>query len=179
MHRVPAFDPAARIDRLLREEPVVWLSTVREDGRPHLVPVWFSWDGERLVVASKPDAVKVRNVRANPQVMVALGEAEDDFDVGLIEAEAVLPDSPSAALLGDAHFEKYAHRLAEVGLSRDEYLATYAQPIVIGPTRFLSWHGRTVPASAAPGETLPERLVGWLRGGLRNWLPRPMRRILA
>ncbi|HEU0236577.1 MAG TPA: pyridoxamine 5'-phosphate oxidase family protein, partial [Candidatus Limnocylindrales bacterium] len=81
MERVPAIDPAARIDRLLREEPVVWLSTVREDGRPHLVPVWFSWDGERLVVASKPDAIKVRNVRANPQVMVALGEAEDDFDV--------------------------------------------------------------------------------------------------
>jgi PPOX class probable F420-dependent enzyme len=179
MHRVPAFDPAARIDRLLREEPVVWLSTVREDGRPHLVPVWFSWDGERLVVASKPDAVKVRNVRANRQVMVALGEAEDDFDVGLVEAEADLPAMPSADLIDDAHFEKYAHRLAETGLSRDEYLATYAQPIVIRPTRFLSWHGRTVPASAAPGETLPERLVGWLRGGLRNWLPRPMRRILA
>ena len=175
MERVPAIDPAARIDRLLREEPVVWLSTVREDGRPHLVPVWFSWDGERLVVASKPDAVKVRNVRANRQVMVALGEAEDDFDVGLVEAEADLPAMPSADLIDDAHFEKYAHQLAEIGLSRDEYLATYAQPIVIRPTRFLPWHGRTVPASAAPDATLGERLVGWLLG----LLPRPMRRVFA
>jgi len=178
MERVPANDPAVRIDRLLREEPVVWLSTVREDGRPHLVPVWFSWDGERVVVASKPDAVKVRNVRANPQVMVALGEADDDFDVGLVEAEAVLPDAPSGSLLGNAHFEKYAHQLAEIGLTRDEYLATYAQPIVIRPTRFLPWHGRTVPGhgrtvptGAAPGSTLAERLLGWL--------PRPMRRALA
>ncbi|HEU0236294.1 MAG TPA: pyridoxamine 5'-phosphate oxidase family protein, partial [Candidatus Limnocylindrales bacterium] len=169
----------------------------------HLVPVWFSWDGERLVVASKPDAIKVRNVRANPQVMVALGEAEDDFDVGLVEAEADLPAMPSADVLDDAHFEKYAHQLAEIGLTRDEYLATYAQPIVIRPTRFLPWHGRTVPASAAPANAapqaaLPERLPGWLRGGQvgwprtwrggprtwlrggpRTWLPRPMRRAFA
>lgn len=56
-----ALDPAARIDRLLCREPIVWLSTVRPEGTPHLVPIWFSWDGERLFVASKPDARKVRN----------------------------------------------------------------------------------------------------------------------
>jgi PPOX class probable F420-dependent enzyme len=171
MRRVLVLDPAARIGRLLRAEPVVWLSTVRADGRPHLVPVWFSWDGERLVVASKPDAVKVRNLRVNPQVMVALGEAEDDFDVGLFEAEAVLPDAPSAALISEAHFEKYAHQLAEIGVSREEYLATYSQPIVITPTRFLPWHGRTTPASAAVTPTLAQRVSGWL--------PRPMRRAFA
>ena len=33
---------AARVDRFLREEPVVWLSTVRPDGAPHLVPTWFA-----------------------------------------------------------------------------------------------------------------------------------------
>ena len=46
-----AFNP---IDRLLREELVVWLSSVRPDGRPHLVPIWFSWDGRDIVIASKP-----------------------------------------------------------------------------------------------------------------------------
>ena len=55
---------------------------------PHLVPTWFWWDGEALLVFSKPDAVKVRNLRANPRLMVALGDPEDDFSVGLIEAEA-------------------------------------------------------------------------------------------
>ena len=28
---------------------------------------------------------KVANLRANPRVMLALGEADDDFDVGLLE----------------------------------------------------------------------------------------------
>ena len=36
-------------DTALREDPVVWLSSVQRDGRPHLVPVWFHWDGEQIV----------------------------------------------------------------------------------------------------------------------------------
>lgn len=38
----------ARLARFLAEEPVIWLSTVRPDGAPHLVPTWFAWDGETL-----------------------------------------------------------------------------------------------------------------------------------
>ena len=81
MNRPARLDPAARIDRLLNREPIVWLSTVRPDATPHLVPIWFSWDGERLFVASKPDARKVRNLRVNPKVMLALGEPDEDFEL--------------------------------------------------------------------------------------------------
>jgi predicted pyridoxine 5'-phosphate oxidase superfamily flavin-nucleotide-binding protein len=27
----------------LTAEPVIWLGTVRPDGRPHHVPIWFVW----------------------------------------------------------------------------------------------------------------------------------------
>ena len=48
---------ATRIRRFLETEPVVWLSSVRPDGNPHLVPVWFWWDGEALVAdAERPAA---------------------------------------------------------------------------------------------------------------------------
>ena len=80
----------ARLDRFLTSEPVVWLSTVRPDGAPHLVPIWFTWDGTSLLVFSKPGAQKVRNLRANPVAMLALGEPEDDFDVALAEARVEL-----------------------------------------------------------------------------------------
>ncbi|MEP7081451.1 MAG: pyridoxamine 5'-phosphate oxidase family protein [Chloroflexota bacterium] len=43
----------------LESDPVAWLSSVRRDGSPHLVPVWFHWDGERVVAFSKPHARKV------------------------------------------------------------------------------------------------------------------------
>ena len=141
----PGYDPTpvrtvARIRPMLDDERVVWLSTVRPDGTPHLVPTWFLWDGEALVVFSKPGAAKVRNLRANPRLMVAVGDPEDDFSVGLIEAEATL--EPGAAAIPDAFFTKYAALLADGGLDRTTFRATYTQTIRIVPTRFLSWRGR-------------------------------------
>jgi PPOX class probable F420-dependent enzyme len=133
---------------MLREEPVVWVSTVRPDGSPHLVPIWFSWDGQQVFIASKPNAVKIRNLRANPKVFLALGEPDDDFDVGMFEGRATIPDRTTAEMLPAGHLEKYRRQMAEIGLDADEYLATYSQPLIITPTRYLPWHGRTVPASA-------------------------------
>ena len=46
---------------------------VRPDGAPHLVPIWFWWDGEAVLVFSKPDAQKVRNLRIQPRVMLGRG----------------------------------------------------------------------------------------------------------
>ena len=147
--------PAARIDRMLRTEPVLWLSTVRPDGGPHLIPIWFSWDGREILIASKPGAQKVRNLRANPVAMLALGEAEEDFDVGLLEGRAELLPEPAAVSLPAAHLVKYRGEMARLGLGADEFLATYSQVIRIRPTRFLPWHGRTIPVTAAAAAVLP------------------------
>jgi PPOX class probable F420-dependent enzyme len=169
--------PARRIERMLRTEPVLWLSTVRPDGGPHLVPIWFSWDGREILIASKPDAQKVRNLRANPTAMLALGEAEDDFDVGLIEGRAELVDAPAAGWLPAAHLAKYRAEMARLDLGSDEFLATYSQVIRIRPTRFLPWHGRTVPAEAAAAvpapASFPRRVAARLAGRFRSRLPFP------
>ena len=182
MDSSPALDPATRIDRLLAQESTVWLSTVRPDGTPHLVPIWFSWDGERLFVASKPNAAKVRNLRANPRVMLALGEPDDDFDVGLVEATAELPEARTADLLPAGHIAKYAAQMAAIGLDEAEYVATYSQPVLIRPSRFLPWHGRTTPPSATTARPLPSRTVEpvrrWARGLTIN-LPWAFRRSVS
>jgi PPOX class probable F420-dependent enzyme len=169
----------ARIQQFLAEEPIVWLSTVRPDGAPHIVPIWFWWDGEALLVFSKPGAQKVRNLRADPRVMLALGDAEDDFDVGMLEGIAELLDVPTSAVLPAAHLEKYAAQLAGIGLDAAEYAATYSQVVRIRPARYLGWHGRTVPESArfagAPTATIAEPVTPE-RPGLRSWLGEPLAR---
>ena len=155
---------AARIDRLLRSEPVVWMSTVRPNGVPHLIPIWFSWDGDAILIASKPGAQKVRNLRANPVVMLALGKPDEDFDVGLLEGRAELLDVPAADVLPASHLTKYRAPMAAIGLTPDEFLATYTQVIRIVPTRYLPWHGRTGPASARPDlPSIDQRLAAAIR----------------
>jgi len=137
MDETTALSPAARIDRMLRSEPVVWMSTVRPDGVPHLIPIWFSWDGEAILVASKPGAQKVRNLRANPVVMLALGQPDEDFDVGLLEGKAELLDVAARDVLPRSHLEKYRAPMAAIGLTPEEFLETYTQVIRIVPTRYL------------------------------------------
>jgi PPOX class probable F420-dependent enzyme len=164
MDDTTALSPAARIDRLLRSEPVMWMSTVRPDGSPHLIPIWFSWDGQAILVASKPTAQKIRNIRVNPVVMLALGQPEEDFDVGLLEGRAELVDAPAAELLPVSHLRKYRAAMASIGLTPEEFLATYTQVIRIVPTRYLPWHGRTQPASARPDvPTIDQRLAAAIR----------------
>jgi hypothetical protein len=57
----------------LDTEAVLWLATTRPDGRPHLSPIWFCWVADRFWICTNSDAVKARNVIANPNVSVALG----------------------------------------------------------------------------------------------------------
>jgi PPOX class probable F420-dependent enzyme len=148
---------------MLRSESVVWVSTVSPDGSPHLVPIWFSWDGETVLIASKPGAKKVANLRANPSVMLALGEPDDDFDVGMIQGVAELATEPAAELLPASHLAKYRSQMAAIGLTPEEFLRTYSQVIRIRPTRFLPWHGRTTPASLRGVVPLDRRIAAAVR----------------
>src|SRR6187551_2124231 len=43
------------------------LATVRPDGRPHVVPVWFVLDGEDLVFTTWHTSVKAVNLRRDPR----------------------------------------------------------------------------------------------------------------
>ena len=63
----------AHVEQRLREEPTIWFTTVRADGRPHTVPVWFLWDGETFLIFSKPGTLKIRNVQRNPSYHACLG----------------------------------------------------------------------------------------------------------
>jgi PPOX class probable F420-dependent enzyme len=135
--------PAADLEARLRVERTLWLSTTSPDGAPHLVPVWFHWDGSAFLVFSKPHAVKVRHMAAEPRVAVALGEPDDDFDVQLVHARARLLDRPTRELLPPAMIGKYRRQMAELGLDPETFAETYSQAIRIVPTRFLPWRGRS------------------------------------
>jgi PPOX class probable F420-dependent enzyme len=131
-----------RLESALRNDPVVWLSSVQQNGRPHVVPVWFHWDGERIVAFSKPHARKIENLRGKPAVMLAVGTPGPDFEVELIEATAELPDAPAASLIPTGFGAKYRDLLHRAGLTVQRFAEVYSQPIVLRPTRFLGYGGR-------------------------------------
>src|SRR5690242_4125158 len=78
----------------LRAEEILWLASVRPDGRPHLVPVWFLWEGETILLFSKPENQKIRNLRQNPAVSVSLDSTKQGDDVTVLEGVAAVIDDP-------------------------------------------------------------------------------------
>jgi PPOX class probable F420-dependent enzyme len=158
------------IDVRLRTEPTVWLSSTRPDGRPHVVPVWFNWDGRVFDLFSKPHAQKVRNLREHPDVMLAVGQPEAEFDVELVEGKAAVLPQPTAEVIHPSMFDKYAALMARVQLDPPTFVSTYSQPVRITPTRFLGYGGRgwTDPALTPDGDAdvvghlhLPRFVTRW------------------
>ncbi len=132
---------ASAVDRN-RTAAAVWMASVRPDGSPHLIPLWFVWDGDDLIVLSKPNAQKVRNLRSNPRVVLALGSVTNGMDVDLIEGFGEILDAPSSAVVSGAAFARYAGLMARLGLTLDVFFATYSQPIRIRLIRRLNWGQR-------------------------------------
>jgi PPOX class probable F420-dependent enzyme len=132
------FDPSkpAHIHALerLQCDNIIWLSTVRPDGRPHLVPVWFLWDGQTILIFSKPDQ-KIRNLRQNPAVMLGLDDTDTGEDVVLVEGTAELLAAGQAAPTLPAYAAKYTPKLTEMGWTPASMATEYTEPIRITPTR--------------------------------------------
>ena len=72
----------------LSEAHVAHLITVRPDGCPHVVPVWFDWEGETALVMTSGQAVKVRNVRGNPTVALSVATDQRPYIYVVLEGEA-------------------------------------------------------------------------------------------
>lgn len=60
------------IESYLAEPHVAHLVTVRPDGRPHVVPVWFLWEGSHALIITGGTSVKVRNIRRSPAVSLSI-----------------------------------------------------------------------------------------------------------
>jgi PPOX class probable F420-dependent enzyme len=72
------------------------LATVRKDGRPHVVPVWFDLDGDTIVFTTWHQTVKATNIRRDPRVCMCVDDETPPFNFVQIEGTAELIDDPGA-----------------------------------------------------------------------------------
>lgn len=126
---------AHAIDRL-GCEIIIWLSSVRKDGRPHLVPVWFLWQDDKVLIFSQPNNQKIRNIAQNGNVMLALEALNNGEDVVMFEGMATLVQDHSVTMNIPAYADKYNAQISSMGATLEKMAAEYSQPIVITPTKF-------------------------------------------
>jgi PPOX class probable F420-dependent enzyme len=66
------------------------LAYVWPDGTPRVVPVWFHWSGEEVVVGSPPRAPKLKALDASPRVAVTIDADEWPYRVLSLRGTAVV-----------------------------------------------------------------------------------------
>jgi PPOX class probable F420-dependent enzyme len=125
----------ARADRRLREELIGWLVTVNPAGGPVPLPVWFLWDGAgSILIYSRPNTAKLRNIAAGARVSVHLDGDGAGGDVVVVSGRARLSDDPPADEVDD-YIEKYAERISRNRWTPARFAADYSVPIRVDVTR--------------------------------------------
>ena len=132
-------EAGGRAERRLRDEEIAWLTTVRSDGQPQSVPVWFLWDGETFFVYSQPDQQKLKNIARNPRVGLHLNANARGGDVVRMEVTAeVMQDVPPANEVGE-YLEKYRESISRIGFDPDGFARTYSVALRVTPDRWRIW----------------------------------------
>lgn len=75
------------------------LATVRKDGRPHVVPIWFLLEGNALIFMTSGSSLKARNMRRDPRVCVAVDDETFPYSFCIVEGSATLHALSPAELL--------------------------------------------------------------------------------
>ena len=123
----------------LSAESVIWLGTVRPDGRPHNVPVWFAWHDPMVLIFSMPKTAKVADLRLSPAVSLALDSADGGQDIVLAEgrAELITGADRHPHFLAGKFREKYAQSMD--AMSFDQWRSTFSQPLLVHVERIIAW----------------------------------------
>ncbi|MBI3761403.1 MAG: pyridoxamine 5'-phosphate oxidase family protein [Chloroflexi bacterium] len=80
----------------------VWVASVRPDGRPHLVPVWFVVADGKWYITTAPGSVKARNLQASAKIALALENGDNPYVVEG-EAQAVKPSKEVVRLFKEKY----------------------------------------------------------------------------
>lgn len=124
-----------RVERRLNEETIIWLTTVRPDGQPLPVPVWFYWDGDTCLIYSQPDKPKLRNIEQNPKVSLNFDSDGLGGDIVRFDGTArVDPDAPLATGVPEM-MEKYADGIKRIGTTPEGFAESFSVAIRVSLDR--------------------------------------------
>jgi PPOX class probable F420-dependent enzyme len=101
------------------------VATVRVDGRPHVVPVWFVIDGRDLVFMTGATTVKGRSLARDPRLALTVDLEEPPYAFVTVEGTATISEDLETMLplsiaigrryMGDERGEEFGRRNAVAG----------------------------------------------------------------
>jgi PPOX class probable F420-dependent enzyme len=126
-------------DERLRQETIIWLTTVDAAGQPQTSPVWFLWDGSEFLIYGSADGKKTGNIVANPHVGLNLDGDGQGGGVVVIEGTARIDKEGALADAVAGYMAKYGPRIESYGWTIEGMARDYPYVIKVTPTRARIW----------------------------------------
>jgi nitroimidazol reductase NimA-like FMN-containing flavoprotein (pyridoxamine 5'-phosphate oxidase superfamily) len=114
--------------RLLRSTVPARLAYTAKDGTPRVMPIWFHWTGDELVMCTFVPSPKIAAIRQNPVVAITIdtdGFPSESLLVrgraSVTEVEGAAPEYAAAArrYLGEEAAAAYIPQVNQAGARRD------------------------------------------------------------
>ena len=124
-----------RVARRLRDERLIWFTTVDAKGTPQPTPVWFLWDeaASTFLIYSRADAKRLAHLQRNPKVALNFDGNGSGGDIIVIIGQAqVSSDDPPADQL-PTYVEKYRDFIARRYATPENFASIYSVALRIRP----------------------------------------------
>ena len=125
-----------RVLRRLRDERLIWLTTVDAKGMPQPTPVWFLWDEatSTILIYSRADAKRLAHLQQDPRVALNFDGNGRGGDIIVITGQAqVSSDAPPADRL-PTYVEKYHDFIARSYTTPEKFASIYSVALRIRPS---------------------------------------------
>ena len=133
------------LEFLMAQPRTAKIATVRPDGRPHVVPIWFTLDGEDLLFTTWHTTAKTRNLRHSPWVSMCIDDEAPPFAFVKFDGTVEFSDDLAALLhwatiiggryMGADQAEAFGRRNAVPG----ELLVRVAPAAIYGESDIAAW----------------------------------------
>ncbi len=125
-----------RVEARLQQNLMAWLTTVRPDGQPVSVPVWFLMreDGT-ILLYSQPRKQKLRNIAANPKVSLGLDVTDIGRNIVRIEGLAAVAHDQVPANQQPDYVAKYTERIGALFKTPERFAELFSTAVVITVTK--------------------------------------------
>ena len=126
----------ARAARHLRDDRIVWLTTVTPSGAPVPSPVWFWWDEpDAVLMFSRAGTPRTRNIEANPRVSLNFAGDGQGGDIVVLSGRAAVDEAIGPASGVAPYVEKYGWGFDRIGITPEQFSERYPVPVRIELTR--------------------------------------------
>jgi general stress protein 26 len=84
------------VNEFLEQPLIARIGTVGINNQPHVIPVWFGWDGESLWISSYSNTRKMHDLLTNPKISVSIDVADKGGETKavILEGSATLISEP-------------------------------------------------------------------------------------